>query len=794
MPMLTPTDSNNAVRPLEEQLRLRADELARLNARLQQEIVAHSQTEQRLRASQRSLAESQRLAHIGSWEFDLATQQAVWSEEMYRLYGCRSDTFTPNLKNMLACVPPEDHAVVGAVIEKAQHTLHPEPFTHRVIHPNGAVRLLEGVCGAVREPDGTCRRIVGIARDVTADHEHEAALEQTVRELRQFKEIVNRSPAVVAIWHDAPGKTVEFVSENVARFGHRPDDILSGRIRLRDLIHPDDRMRVAAEYAAHTAAAHASFPMSYRLLTAAGECRWIHEEITTLPSNGSKRFQTVMLDVTAEREAEHRFQDITALNQAIIAAAPVGIAACTSSGQCVFANPAMSHIIDIPLGQILTQNINHLASWRQSGLLALAQKALATGIGQSDVIRVTTSSGRDVWLDSSFTPVQRGDKPLLLVTFHDITERHRAEERLDQSEKRFRQLFESMSEGCTLYDLVYDQTGAPMDAQVTAINPAGEAIIGMRAEEMIGRRASAMVPINKPLFLNLYAALDQGGPPVTIETRLDFLKKDLFLSFSSPRKGAIAAIYKDITPRKQAEAKLLQYQQQLRHLAAEIAMAGEQERRRIAVELHDGLGQALVLCKMKLEALTLEAKNAPLLRQLQGSVRLVEEAISVTRSLTFQLSPPVLHEIGLGAAIDWLAEHMGEQHGLDIRITRQSMDEPAAMAVRVILFQAVRELVLNAVKHARAAMIAIDIRTQRGHLEIEVRDNGAGFDAGTQHGSTRSGMGLFNIQERMQLIGGVMTIESRPDTGTRVTLIAPLESLPAEDRKGTPHEHSNSAV
>jgi signal transduction histidine kinase len=131
---------------------------------------------------------------------------------------------------------------------------------------------------------------------------------------------------------------------------------------------------------------------------------------------------------------------------------------------------------------------------------------------------------------------------------------------------------------------------------------------------------------------------------------------------------------------------------------------------------------------------------------------------------------------------------------MTIRVTHESEHEPAAMAVRVILFQSVRELVFNAIKHATATAIAVDIRARRGHLEIRVQDDGAGFDVGAQRGGTRTGMGLFNIQKRVQLIGGAMTIESRPGKGTGVTLVAPLEAPPAEDRKGTPHEHSHCTV
>ncbi len=769
--------------------RARAAESTGLNNRLQREIVERQSLEQRLRVSERQLRESQRLAGIGSWEFDPATGTAVWSEEMYRIYGVTPGTFSPTLANILALTPPEDASIIASTMARVRATLQPTEYGHGFLRPDGAARRLRGLCNFTFDRAGSIERYVGIARDVTEAHEQQAAMDRALADLRQLKDIVDRSPVVAAIVSLTPsGNTVEYVSDSVRQFGYTAADVVAGRIGWKEFMLPDERSRILAEVRGHLEAGRRQFAVTHRLVTRTGAVRWIHDDVTAVPAQAGgpgTRLQCLLTDVTAQHEAEARARELASLNRAVVTAAPVGISVYDSTGQCVFANPALSHILNASVDQIVLQNFNHIASWRDSGMLALATRAFATGEEISDVVRVRSTFGREAWLDVTFTRFDSEDGPHLLGSCHDITERRLMTVALQESEQKYRQLFESMGEGCLLHDLVYDRNGIPVDALVTSMNPAAETILGAPASEVVGKRASALVPTGRPLFLEIYAALDRGQPPVSIESYVPFAKKHLFLSFFSPSKGRIATIFKDISARKATEEQMTRYQQQLRHLAAEMAVAGEQERRRIAVNLHDGLGQSLVLCKMKLEAVKADAES-PVKRQLQPIVRLIEETIRDTRSLTFQLSPPVLHEIGLSAAVEWLAEQLGRQHNVTIRVTGKASREPTGIAERITLFQSVRELLFNAIKHAQATAIEVDIRLKRDRFEIVVKDDGAGFEPETLQGLGRKGLGLFNIQERLQSIGGAMTIRSQPGEGTSITLAAPVEAAVAAGEGGTP--------
>ncbi len=155
---------------------------------------------------------------------------------------------------------------------------------------------------------------------------------------------------------------------------------------------------------------------------------------------------------------------------------------------------------------------------------------------------------------------------------------------------------------------------------------------------------------------------------------------------------------------------------------------------------------------------------------------LLTQTIAATRTLTFELSPPILYDLGLAAALDWLAEKTTAQHAIPVVFTQQGdvgdIDQPLA----ILLFQSVRELLFNMVKHAKATQAAILLRDDAPDVEIVVTDNGAGFDAARldAHGHAQGGFGLFSIRERLGSQGGYMEIESSPGNGARITLVSPM--------------------
>jgi signal transduction histidine kinase len=248
---------------------------------------------------------------------------------------------------------------------------------------------------------------------------------------------------------------------------------------------------------------------------------------------------------------------------------------------------------------------------------------------------------------------------------------------------------------------------------------------------------------------------------------------------------------REISGRKRAEGQVATYQENLRSLASQLTLAEERERRRLAVDLHDRIGHVLALANIKLgelqKSVTSKFPGFPK-AELEKTGNLLEQAIRDTHSLTFKISSPILYELGLEAALESLTEQVQEEHGISSRFVSDGRPKPLEDDVRVLLFQAVSELLVNVVKHARARNLKVSIWREDGDLKIEVGDDGAGFRV-TEMGvprQGRGGFGLFSIRERLRPFGGLLEVQSAPGAGARVTLTVPLKD---NSSSGKAHEH-----
>jgi PAS domain S-box-containing protein len=223
---------------------------------------------------------------------------------------------------------------------------------------------------------------------------------------------------------------------------------------------------------------------------------------------------------------------------------------------------------------------------------------------------------------------------------------------------------------------------------------------------------------------------------------------------------------------------------QLRSLASDLVLTEARERRALASDLHDTVAQMLAVAKLTLESVGghLEGKPA---EELERAAHLVQEGILQTRSLMADLSPTLLYEAGLEAALRILARRMGELHFLAVEVFDDGKPKPLGEDYRVALFRAVQELLHNVVKHARATKAKVSLHREDERVRIEVEDDGAGFllSERSRAGGMRGGFGLFGIEERMQHLGGGFEVFSQPGKGVRAVLIAPLQVEGEEEGK-----------
>ena len=363
-------------------------------------------------------------------------------------------------------------------------------------------------------------------------------------------------------------------------------------------------------------------------------------------------------------------------------------------------------------------------------------------------------------------------KPMgILAIGRDIRERQRAEEQLH--------FLGSITENISDAIIV---TNA--DFCITYINKVAEKFFGYRLDELKGKTPEIFnaEPMAAQIQKKVYQTVSSGKTYLgeSLNRRKDgstfFCEyKVMPLQDSHGKIYAYSSLQRDISERKEAEAKLLAYQEQLRTLTLEMMLVEERERRRIASELHDQIGQNLALCKLKITALEKSMTMVALRSELAEVRRMLESCIQDARSLIFDLSPPILYELGLNAALEWLAERIQEQFKIPIEFENHFGDLQLDNDQQVILFQVVRELLINVGKHSAASRSKVVLSQLKPFLKIQVSDDGVGFDASKIFSPSErsSGFGFFSMRERLNYLGGKLEVRSRPGHGSRIVLMVP---------------------
>ena len=333
------------------------------------------------------------------------------------------------------------------------------------------------------------------------------------------------------------------------------------------------------------------------------------------------------------------------------------------------------------------------------------------------------------------------------------------------------------------------------EGRVLEFSRSAEKILGYPAEKAIGRPLDELVipePLRERHRQGLAKAAEGGDAPfVGLRLKLPALRADgtefpaevtvTKLEMEGPPR--FVGFIRDITRRRLAEEKSLERKRQLRALSSELSLAEERERRRIALGLHDRVGHPLAIARMRLGQLDDHDLPDEALQAIGDANDLIREALDETRSLTFEISSPVLWELGLEAALRSLGQRIVEPHEIRFELSCDAELQSLHEDVQVTLYRAVEELLVNIVKHARAANSRVAVRNVAEDLEIAVEDDGAGFDpdALARQGEADLCFGLLRIRERLGHLGGSVEIDSTPGGGTRTLLSVPVGEAQIEE-------------
>ncbi len=553
-------------------------------------------------------------------------------------------------------------------------------------------------------------------------------------------------------------------------------------------LHPEDRSAfLAAMTAANNPRGNGVFRLEYRVIHPGGKVRWLHVRgLTKFAGKGAARHAThaagVVLDITERKLVEAEFQ-LAQQRQALhVEQTPLAVIEFDLTGRVQQWNPAAVALFGFSRDEAVGKHWTFIAP---TALHEQLEGTWAALVGQRGGQRSTndnlTRDGRTISCEWFNTPlIDSGGRTIGVASLIlDVTDRKQSEAALREAHQLTRQIFGGARAGIVVY-------GTDMRYQVW--NPYMEELTGVPAAAVLGRLPVDVFPFLREtgVIQMIESALAGESPaPSDFAFKIHSSGRSGWVSdWTAPLRNSSGAIIgavgmvRDITDRKRREVELQNSREHLRALAARLQSVREEERTRIAREIHDELGQQLTGLKMDLRWLEhgledlRDSRANALIDKTMEATGLLDATVKTVQRIAADLRPAVLDKLGLVAALRREARQVQQHLGIACTLTGLGIEPQLPALVAITCFRIFQEAITNVARHAAATAIEVELKTQPDGLVLEVRDNGKGIPPAIAVSAET--LGLIGMRERARAVGGTVTFAPRAEGGTVVRLEIPL--------------------
>ncbi len=496
-----------------------------------------------------------------------------------------------------------------------------------------------------------------------------------------------------------------------------------------------------------------------------------------------ERTKDLVKAITKLTKSREEIRKSEKLNRSITQTAADAIISINSDGIILSWNDSAKRIFGYSSSEMIDNNLSKILPTQfrtahKTGMKRLKSEGKEKLIGKTIELTGLRKSGEKFPIELSISSWEADNQKYYTGIIRDITKRKKFITDLMEREEKYRTLTYNLNVG------VYRSTPGK-NGKFLEVNPAFLKIFQFRSKDELERWKVVDFYPDTVERKKIEAKLASKGFIMNEEVKLR--KKDGTIFFASisttlteDESGKIIhydGIIEDITVQRKIREDILAYQSNLKSLTNELLVTEEEAKHRLAMTLHDNLLQTLVLASFKnseLNKIVEKSKHKKIISEISG---FLEEAINESRNITYELSPPVLHEMGLIHAISWKLEKIEKNNKIKTSLTDQSNSYKFDEKEKIILFRSVNELLQNVLKHSKAKNVDVSFKLFTKDYRITISDNGNGFDLETMRAKAVSEkkFGLFSIMERIKYIGGEVLIDTVPNKGTKVVINLPIK-------------------
>ena len=609
------------------------------------------------------------------------------------------------------------------------------------------------------------------------------------RQILERKELEQQAQALIdaiphQIWSGPSDGTLDYCNDRWRSYMGLGLEDLQGD-GWQSMLHPDDRDRVLKAW--HESVVNGTpYEQEERHRGADGTYRWFLARGVPLRDAEGRivRWYGTNTDIEDRKQAEEALRESeTRFRQVAENISAVFWLSNPEATLLHYVSPAYEKIWGRSCDSLYAEPISWMDSVHPDDRERLAEDERLQSVGgrHDHTYRIVRPDGSLRWIRGRAFPVRDEAGKLIRVAgiAEDITERKEAEERLRRSEEKFKALFGIAPVGISVLDGQHNVVDA---------NPALEQIVRLSKEELLNgtwRRRTYLNADGTPRPPNEMAsarAIAENRPINDVETGIVTENGEIIWTQVSvaplalPDASAVV-ITQDITERKRAAKELEEANHRLRILSRRLFEVQEEERRHLARELHDEIGQALTAAKINLQSIIAATGGSATLARLEDTTAILDRLIGQVRQIALDLRPLMLDELGLVPALRSLLDKQGRRASVGVHFSAENVPENLDPEIQTTCFRIAQEAITNAVRHADATQIDLDLWSEKKELRLRIRDNGVGFDAESAQAQT-VGLGLIGIKERGALVGGRAKIVSSPTKGTTIEVSLPLMFRP----------------
>ena len=705
------------------------------------------------------------------WEWDIASGQDLWFGELQSMFGIRSDTYFTQIKEFYNYVHPEDRRRVSEAVAEARekHTRYVAEF--RMVWQDGTVRWVAASGEFRYSSDGKAERMLGMAVDITDRKQSEDAVRQGEERYRRIVETTSEG-----IWVLDSKFHISFVNQQMAEMlGYEPKEMIGRSVFDFYFSEDTDRGRQAWMRRWENKAEHFDARLKRK------DCNELWARFAAVPTykeNGEFDGAMAMVsDVTEQRRVEESVRENQTRLASIIESAMDAIIAVDDQQHIVVFNATAEKIFGCSTKEALGQSLDrfipqrfrsqHHAHISHFGETGVTNRAMGT-LGALWALR---ANGAEFPIEASISQVTTSGTKLFTVIIRDITERERGEQALRESE----QLKTSILESLQNHVVVVDSKGTVIAVNEPKFKFANRGVLAVKvgddyfetcrtgADDILARSAAALTGIR--------LVFDGKQDHFEWEYPVDWTADRTWLLMSvNPLQGGnrgVVVSHQDITKRKRDE-------QAIAELSGRLINAQEQERSRIARELHDDINQQVALLAVEIQQLesTMPEEFSAGRQKAKDLWRKTHELSLEIQHISHRLHSPKLEHLGIAAALRGLCDELSKQGEIKADFQFKQASPAIDSTIALCLFRVAQESLHNIVKHSHAKNVRMELIGTMEKIVLRISDDGVGFDPESPR--TQGGIGMISMTERIRLVGGSLSVWSRPSMGTQIEATVPL--------------------